>query len=270
MEAATYQGYEGGLYPGGANTMPDTHFQAGLASAALIQPINGKIGLISTGMSSATQTFSAFKALADADPSTNPSLVIVDGAQGGKGVVDWINRPDHPTSPWSTLAKRIKQAGLTPNQIQVMWMYHGEEDPADYGGPFPTDARTLASQMRQVVALAEARYPNLRQIHVADMTYIGYSSVASRAEPRYGYDTQFAVKWLIEDQIGKKWQPRSFVDWSARQWADGATPRSDGFTWLCEDVEDDGVHPSALGEAKAARAILARYLADPTTPWFRR
>src|SRR5258708_37038012 len=56
-----YKGYAGGLYPNGANTRPGAHEAAGLNIATnLIQPLtavgnvdttNGKIGLLSIGMS---------------------------------------------------------------------------------------------------------------------------------------------------------------------------------------------------------------------------
>lgn len=269
MRSDSYQGYPGGLYPGGSNERPAIYLASGLAAASSIRPINGKIGLISTGMSNATMTFSAFKQVADAYPDKNPALVIVDGAQGGMGVVDWLTKPNAAGSPWRILDQRVQAAGLSPNQVQAMWLYHGEESVSSYGGPFPTDARTLADQIKQVVQIAESKYPNLRMIQVESMTYMGYSATTARQEPMSGYDTQFAAKWLIEDRITGAWTPRSYVDWSFQQWADGASPRNDGFTWLCEDVGDDGVHPSWTGRMKVAHKILDTYLADPTTAWFR-
>src|SRR5205085_10367258 len=54
-----YQGYEGGLYPGGSNDRPKEHEAAGSAAAAQIRPLGpdgkpapgGKIVLLSVGMS---------------------------------------------------------------------------------------------------------------------------------------------------------------------------------------------------------------------------
>src|SRR5918992_184576 len=45
---------------------------------------NGRIVLLSIGMSNTTQEFSRFKQMADADPDKNPRVTIVDGAQGGQ------------------------------------------------------------------------------------------------------------------------------------------------------------------------------------------
>ena len=78
-----YQGARGGLYPDGANRRPEAHETAGLRRAAEVQPIDGKIVLLSVGMSNTTQEFSVFQQLAGRDRDLNPQLVIVDGAQGG-------------------------------------------------------------------------------------------------------------------------------------------------------------------------------------------
>src|SRR5579871_151466 len=86
-----YQGFPGGLYPDGKNERPAAHEALGLALAKQIQPLgldgkpspDGKIVLLSIGMSNTTQEFAAFQRLADADRDKNPKLVMVDGAQGG-------------------------------------------------------------------------------------------------------------------------------------------------------------------------------------------
>lgn len=87
-----YQGMAGGLYPNRANRHPPAHEAAGLKLAADVRPRdssgavndqNGRIVLLSAGMSNATQEFSAFQPLAKRGPDKNRRLVIVDGAQGG-------------------------------------------------------------------------------------------------------------------------------------------------------------------------------------------
>src|SRR5205823_6171322 len=86
-----YQGFGGGLYPDGMNERPAAHEAAGQALAGRVQPLDpegkpspeGKIVLLSVGMSNTTQEFSAFVRLANANPRKNPRLALVDGAQGG-------------------------------------------------------------------------------------------------------------------------------------------------------------------------------------------
>src|SRR5262245_40637019 len=70
LGTGSYMGAQGGLYPGGANQRPNGHNSAGLflatnrvkprnASGA-IDLANGKIGLISIGMSNTTQEYQQF------------------------------------------------------------------------------------------------------------------------------------------------------------------------------------------------------------------
>ena len=101
-------GIQGGLYPGGSNTVPATHLATGVLLASKVEPLNllglpdsvdGRIVLVSVGTSNSRNIFSgqiedegavvlpgAFIPLASADPMRNPQLVIVNGAQGGKAM----------------------------------------------------------------------------------------------------------------------------------------------------------------------------------------
>src|SRR5204862_1078377 len=88
-----YHGYKGGLYPNAQDVPPPAYLQEGLNHAAQVQPrnsngqpdpTNGRIVLLSIGMSNTTMEFSVFKQIADADSHKNPKLVVVDGAVGGQ------------------------------------------------------------------------------------------------------------------------------------------------------------------------------------------
>ncbi len=87
-----YKGQDGGLYGGGKNEPPAKHLQAALREAKLIRPLDargkpdkdGKIVLISVGMSNTTQEFSHFVRLANADPDKSPQVVIVDGRRAAR------------------------------------------------------------------------------------------------------------------------------------------------------------------------------------------
>src|SRR4029077_6597075 len=57
---ATYKGLEGGLYENGSNQVPKDHDVAGLKFASQIAPINGKIVLLSIGMSNAIDEWGMF------------------------------------------------------------------------------------------------------------------------------------------------------------------------------------------------------------------
>jgi len=77
--------FPGGLYPNGLNKRPFQHEKDGqelsknliaLDSFGQADPINGKIVLLSIGMSNATQEFSAFKMLADTFRNKNPKVLV--------------------------------------------------------------------------------------------------------------------------------------------------------------------------------------------------
>ena len=91
LPPALYQGYEGGLYPGGSNLRPAGHEQDAdrlarlrlLDAAGSPDAVNGRIVLLSVGMSNTTQEYQRFMQIAVPDPQRNRAVVLVDGAQGG-------------------------------------------------------------------------------------------------------------------------------------------------------------------------------------------
>ena len=96
-----YKGEDGGLYGGGRNDPPPTLMALARVETARVVPLDdrgkpsreGKIGLVSLSMSNATMEYSAFKQLADADPDKSPDVAIVDCAQGGQAMAQWIDPP---------------------------------------------------------------------------------------------------------------------------------------------------------------------------------
>lgn len=88
------------------------------------------------------------------------------------------------------------------------------------------------------------------------------------SEP-YAYQSGFAVKWLIRDQIRKAPGTRPWLAWGPYLWADGMEERSDGLIWECDDLADDGTHPSESGKQKVAEMLLDFLKTAPTAKsWF--
>jgi hypothetical protein len=93
----SYHGEDGGLYGGGRNEPPAAHLAAARAESGKIRTLDvqgrpaddGKIVLLSAGLSHTTMDFSEFKKVADTDPQKSPKVVVVDGAQGGKPAATW-------------------------------------------------------------------------------------------------------------------------------------------------------------------------------------
>src|SRR5688572_3210632 len=164
LGTGTYQGFTGGLYGSGLNTPPPAHLQAGLARAAAVQALDqggapsssGRIVLLSIGMSNTTQEFSQFVQISNADPIRRGSVVVVDGAQGGQDAVIVAN----PNAQfWTVVQQRLANAGVTPQQVQVVWL---KEAIAGVTGGFPGGANTLRDRLGDIARNLQAKYPNVK------------------------------------------------------------------------------------------------------------
>jgi hypothetical protein len=280
LQSDRYKGFQGGWYPNGQNVRPSTHDSAGRAIAQLIKPLdtkgsvdllNGKIVLLSIGMSNTTQEFSVFKQIADTDRTKNPRLVIVDGAQGGQTAAI-ISNPS--ANFWTVVDQQLTTAGVTRQQVQVVWIKEADANPTQ---PFPTHATTLQLELEAIARIVKSRYPNARLAYCSSRTYGGYATSPLNPEP-FAYESGFSVKWMIEKQISGDTSlayagslARSpWLAWGPYLWADGTTQRADGLTWQCADTRtSDGTHPTASGCLKVATLLLNFFKSDPTsTPWF--
>jgi hypothetical protein len=287
LGAGFYQGKQGGLYPGGSNTCPAAHEQAGLQIADSIVPrkwngkpkAKGSIVLLSIGMSNTTMEFSTFKPMADSDPNKNPKLVIVDGAQRGMAA-NIITNPSDPKYQqfWQTVDDRLAQADVTPKQVQIAWVKQADISPTAH---FPNDAIALQQELAEIAHILVARFPNIKIAYYSSRIYAGYASSLLNPEP-FAYQSGFAVKWMIENQINGStdlnYDPARaevkapWLAWGPYLWSDGLTPRSDGLTWDCSQFNDDGTHPApgaGGAQEKVAHMLLDFFKSESTsTPWF--
>lgn len=283
LAAGTYKGFEGGLYAGGLNTRPSSHdIEAdALARVVLLDPNGlaspgGRIVLLSVGMSNTTQEFSTFVTLATTDPNRNQAVKIVDGAQGGWSA-DRVADPNQNALFWSTIDQRLQAAGVTPLQVEAVWLKEADASPTL---PFPQDAQRLQGELQTIVQMIKSRYPNTRQVYLSSRIYAGYAISALNPEP-FSYESGFSVKWLIQDQLGGaaalNFNPArgpvyaAWLSWGPYIWADGLTPRSDGLTWECSDfVTSDGTHPATSGRNKVANMLQGFFRSDPVASrWYR-
>ena len=289
-----YKGYPAGLYPGGADTRPAAHEAAGQSIATnSIQPLtaagnldvtNGKIVLLSIGMSNTTDEWASlgtdnFLHLASIDPARNPRVIVVDGAQGGQDAIQWTNAG---AATWSTVMQRLTAASVSSNQVQAIWLKQALARPANYG-LFPLHAQILQNDLAIILRIAKSKFPNLRLAYLSCRTRC-YSNVSSDLNPEpFAFETGFADKWVIEDQLlgrnnlnydsTKGAVVAPWLSWGPYLWTDGKAGRSDGLTSVCpDDLQSDFTHPSPDGGVpKVARQLLAFFKTDPTAaPWFLR
>ncbi|MEY4941373.1 MAG: hypothetical protein RIQ93_3108 [Verrucomicrobiota bacterium] len=275
-----YHHESGGLYPGGGNTPPPLHAKAGLELARCVVPLDqegrpdprGKIVLLTCGMSNTTQESQAFIRLAAADPSLNPRVVIIDGAQGAQSAGVTAQADAHY---WTVVAQRLRSAGLGAAQVQVAWVKQANPGPRR---SFPAEVRQLQADLLATLHHLQQRFPNLKMAYLSSRTYGGYAASPLNPEP-HAYESGFAVKWLIADQIAGKpemnFAPANgavrvpWLAWGPYLWTDGAKGRKDGLVWTREDCGPDGTHPSESGRAKVGRLLLEFFKTDPTTQnWF--
>ena len=289
---ARYKGQDGGLYGGDRNEPPEAHRRAALAAARQIRPLDpegrpspaGKIVLISVGMSNTTQEFRAFLQQTAQDRDRSSAVVLVDGAQGGLEASAWadpakVTRAGRP-DPWSVLDRRLEQAGVTAQQVQVAWVKQARANPAALG-EFPKHAEVLKDDLAAIVRRLKRRFPNVQIVYLSSRIYAGYAATPLNPEP-YAYESAFSVRWLVRDQIegksGLNPDPNRgeiqapLLLWGPYLWADGVKGRkADGLTWERADLAGDGTHPSNGGQRKVAALLLRFFKTDPTAKeWFSR
>lgn len=258
-----YLDQDGGLYGRGANEPPEPQRQAALQALREIRPLDrsgipspdGQVVLVSISMSNATQEFSRFKQIADVDPDKSPRLTIVDCAQGGQAMAEWV---DPEALPWREAMRRLDRSGVSPRQVQVAWIKIANKAPR---GELQTHGQKLKNDTAAVIEHARSKFPNLRIVYLSSRIYGGHSSGSLNPEP-YAYESGFVVRWLIQDQIAaradaEQTPPAPVLLWGPYLWADGITPRSsDRLAWQRTDLAADGTHPSESGRDKVARMLL--------------
>lgn len=264
----TYQGQDGGLYGSGKNEPPPELAARAQKAVAQIRPLNadgkpaadGKVVLMSIGMSDTTQEFSTFKRLAEADARKAASAVIVDGAQGGRTAQAWATQEQ----PWEEAARRLGVAGVTAAQIQVLWIKQANAGPSA-GWPAETDR--LRDDVRKVIAKAREKYPNVRLVFLSSRIFAGYATTRLNPEP-YAYEGAFAMRAVIREQPADG----PAILWGPYLWTNGAKGRAlDDLKWLPEDCANDGTHPSPSGQQKIGRLLLDFFTSNPhARPWFTR
>ena len=290
-----YQGFPGGLYPEGSNRRPQKHEVAGLDLARTIGPLDadgkpskdGKIVLLGIGFSNTLQAMKGFIDVAAGDKEINPAVVIVNGAVGGVPASE--AQKEDGKGPkgikyWEEVDNRLKAAGVSRNQVQAVWLK--ETNPAPHKGAFPAYIKELEGQLVRIVQLLAQRFPQIKMVYLSSRTWAGWARVPAgnpnRKEPGnsepYSYETGFAVKWLIEKQLGGEAALRfegperkaPWLSWGPYLWANGEQPRRDGWNFKKSDFrDDDQMHHSLDGMRKLGTALLTFFKTDATTrPWF--
>ena len=277
-------GFKGGFYPDGKNVRPKDDEGAGFALAKSIQPLNaagkpdaqGKIVMLSVGMSNTSQASQGIaKVLASAE-GVNPRFQFINGAQGGMTAFR-IQNPDNAdgTKYWTTVDQMLKKANSSREHVQVIWIKQADAGPK---GDFPAYAKTLEEELARIVQILPKRFPNVKLVYLSSRTYGGYATTGLNPEP-YAYEGAFSVKWLIERQISgdadlnydpKKGDVKApWLSWGPYLWANGSTKRADGFSYeLADFTENDRTHLMPSAQEKVGRLMLGFARHGDDVVWF--
>ena len=280
LGAGMYKGEQGGLYPGGSNIVPEAHFAAGLKIAKQIRPLDkdgnpspdGKIVMLAIGFSNPNMEFPVFQRMAAEDSELNPKLMLVNGCVGGRSS-EVIANPD--SNYWHEVKGLTDRAGTTFQQVQVIWFKLVVPNPSQ---PWPVETKLLEKHYIATLQNFHKYFPNCKLAFASCRTYGGYTEANGSPEP-WAYESGFAVKWALADQIqGKpelnydpaKGEVRApWAEWGPYLWTDGVKGRKDGFLYLRSDVGIDGLHPSPAGQRKVATLMMTFFKTDPVTKqWF--
>jgi hypothetical protein len=270
-----YEGEAGGLYGGGRNTPPDSHRKAAEVALANVVPRNaagepddgGTIGFVAISMSNATMEFSRFKQVADQSPLKSPRVTIVDCAQGGQAMAEWVPADGRP---WEEARRRLAAAKVSPKQVQVAWIKLANKGPT---GSLQDHGRKLERDTLTVLHNARAQFPNLRLAFLGSRIWGGNANGALNPEP-CAYESAFAARWLIQRQMKGDTElaleKSPLLLWGPYLWAEGTKGRKlDSLVWERADFAGDGVHPSDSGRQKVAGLLLSFFTTDPLAkPWF--
>lgn len=278
---AKYKDQDGGLYGHGRNEPPTSHAEAARRETEqiVLRDAEGKpnkdglIGLVSISMSNATQEYSRFKEIADRDAQKSTRVAIVDCAQGGQAMAQWV---DPNGRPWQEADRRLAAANVGPLQVQVLWVKLANVRPT---GELDEHVGKLQQDTQAVLQNARKKFPNVKIAYLGSRIYGGYASTVLNPEP-YAYEGAFAVRRLIQDQaygnLELNYDPKTgdvkapLLLWGPYLWADGVKPRkSDGLVWTRADFADDGTHPSQSGRQKVAEQLLKFFKEDSLAKtWF--
>ncbi len=285
LGARLYNGHMGGFYPDGKNERPAAHDALGKSLAAKVVLLDGagkpnpdgKIVMLSVGMSNTAQASQGFAQALASTKNKNPALVFVNGAQGGMTAARIQDPGDNASGAkyWAVVEQQLRKAGVTPAQVQVVWIKQADAGPSQ---GFPAYAKTLEAELARIVRVLPKRFSNIKMVYLSSRTYAGYARSPLNPEP-YAYESAFSVKWLIERQIKgeadlncdpKKGAVQApWLAWGPYLWANGETKRADGFFYVESDFAKDGTHHSGEGSRKIGAHMLRFFETDATTrPWF--
>jgi hypothetical protein len=189
-----YQGFQGGLYSGGANERPTAHTAAGIALAKQVEPLDkdgkpsadGRVVLVTIGMSNTMQASSGLLRMVKLEKDINPRLTIVNGANGGM-TADKIQHIDggrtYGNGPfvkyWEYVNQQLTKSDVAPAQVQIAWLKEANPGPTS---PFPDHAKELVEQQVKILHILRDRFPHLKLVYISSRIFGGWAKTSLNPE----------------------------------------------------------------------------------------
>lgn len=282
LGTGTFLNHQGGLYPNGSNQMPPEFYNDAITMASSIEPLNksgqadpsGKIGLIALGASTVAMFGNGLEEMLPRTPGIDKSIRFVNCGIGGQ---DLSKIMDPVASFWQVIDSRVEAAGMSLEQVQVLWIQ--EDNLKNKSGDLDERGKALVNDFTNIVQFCKKHYPNLKLFYVTGRHTTDFMPADGKdkhREPR-AYVNGWASKWLIEKQIeGDKdlnYKGENAVAplilWGPYFWTQGDKPRKDGYSWSPSLVSKDGIHPSDEGITRVSQDLIDFWKTDPVSRvWF--
>ena len=286
----TYEGYQGGLYPGGGNTIPAAHMDSGIAIANAILPLNfdgdadtvyGKVVFVALGGGSSQKAFNRFYSDFQNAGYYDSCVRIINACMEEYDLRDMFG-PAADDTYWKDVNDFLQNVNVKKRQVRAVWLM----TPA-LTDTFTTTADfidTLSAAYVHAIHEIKNQFSNVDLMFLTGSPYGGYTDSnalqsAALLEPA-SYLTDFAIKQAIAAQIsGDSLLAYSGDDpvapwlaWGPNIWADGRNIRTyDGLRWLCPgdyDTDGNGYYLGGSGLTKISSRLYDFFTTSPvTTPW---
>src|SRR5258708_9433772 len=164
-------------------------------------------------MSNTAMEFATFAQMVNGDNRVNhASMVVVNGAQGAITACAWTAVKESPQQHGCNMLRflpnqydrildeLLKPAGLSEDQVEVIWMKNADPRPSVALPSRDAEAYQYERYFGEPPQPARSRYPNLKLMFLTTRIYAGYATVPLNPEP-YAYEYGFALQWAIQAQI---------------------------------------------------------------------
>jgi len=277
-----FMGHQGGLYPNGSNDMPAAFYADAVEMAKSVQPLDksgkpsadGKIGLIGLGASTVAMFGNGLETQVPSTPGVNEELVFVNCGIGGQDLSDIM---DPAAKFWGAIDARVKEAGLSLEQVQVLWFQ--EDNLRNKDNAFDARVNQLTKEFAFMARYCKEHYPNLKLFYVSGRhttEFMPADAKDKHREPK-AYLNGWVCKQLIENQINGDPDlaykgPNAvapLILWGPYFWTQGEKPRADGYAITRDLISNDGVHPTDKGIQRIAKDLIDFWRTDAVSQlWF--